>query len=274
MVKSSGGGRVEGKVAIVTGGGAGIGRATARRLAEEGALVTVTDVDMEAGRAVADELGGAAMFVQQDVREEADWRRLMELVADRHGRLDILHNNAGILATEKSQFLADTDLAQWRALQAVNVEGVFLGCKHGVAAMSVGGRDQMSHGGGAGGGAIVNMSSVAGLIGTAGAVAYGASKGAVRQLTKSVAIDCARRGLGIRCNSVHPGIIQTNMGDAVMRLRGGDPERAWAASIRHVPMGEAGQAVDVANCVLFLASDEARHVTGTELVVDGGITAI
>jgi 3(or 17)beta-hydroxysteroid dehydrogenase len=270
MAKNSGGGRVEGKVAIVTGGGTGIGRATARRLAEEGALVTVTDVNVEAGQAVADELGGDAMFVQQDVREEADWRRLMELVADRHGRPDILHNNAGILATEKSQFLADTDLAQWRALQAVNVEGVFLGCKYGVAAMSVGGRDQMSHGGGA----IVNMSSVAGLIGTAGAVAYGASKGAVRQLTKSVAIDCARRGLGIRCNSVHPGIIQTNMGDAVMRLRGGDPERAWAASIRHVPMGEAGQAVDVANCVLFLASDEARHVTGTELVVDGGITAI
>ncbi len=263
-------GRVEGKVAIVTGGGTGIGRATAHRLAEEGALVTVTDVNMDAGQAVAAELGGQAQFVQQDVRQEADWLRLMEEVANSHGRLDILHNNAGLLATQSSQFLADTDMDQWRALQAVNVEGVFLGCKHGVAAMSVGGRAK----GGAGGGAIVNMSSVAGLIGTAGAIAYGASKGAVRQMTKSVAIDCARRGLGIRCNSVHPGIIQTNMGDAVMSLRGGDPERAWAASIRHVPMGEAGEAVDVANCVLFLASDEARHVTGAELVVDGGITVI
>jgi NAD(P)-dependent dehydrogenase (short-subunit alcohol dehydrogenase family) len=263
-------GRVEGKIAIVTGGGTGIGRATARRLAEEGAVVTVTDVNVEAGQAVADELGGGAMFVQQDVRNEADWQRLMDAVANAHGRLDILHNNAGILATQPTQSLADTDMEQWRAIQAVNVEGVFLGCKYGVAAMSVGGRAK----GGAGGGAIVNMSSIAGLIGTPGAIAYGASKGAVRQMTKSVAIDCARRGLGIRCNSVHPGIIQTDMGDAVMDLSGIDPARAWTASIKRVPMGEAGQAVDVANCVLFLASDEARHITGAELVVDGGLTVI
>jgi NAD(P)-dependent dehydrogenase (short-subunit alcohol dehydrogenase family) len=263
-------GRVEGKVAIVTGGGTGIGRATARRLAEEGAIVTVTDVNVEAGQAVADELGGKAMFIQQDVRAEADWQRLMDQVADKHGRLDILHNNAGILATQQMQYLADTDLDQWRAIQAVNVEGVFLGCKYGVAAMSVGGRAK----GGDGGGAIVNMSSVAGLIGTPGAIAYGASKGAVRQLTKSVAIDCARKGLGIRCNSIHPGIIQTNMGEEVMHLGGGDPERAWKAFIKSVPMDEPGRPEDVANCVLFLASDEARHVTGAELVVDGGITAI
>ncbi len=263
-------GRVEGKVAIVTGGGTGIGRATAHRLAEEGAIVTITDVNVEAGQAVADELGGKAMFIQQDVREEADWQRLMDQVADKQGRLDILHNNAGILATQQMQFLADTDVEQWRAIQAVNVEGVFLGCKYGVAAMSVGGRER----GGAGGGAIVNMSSVAGLIGTPGAIAYGASKGAVRQLTKSVAIDCAKKGLGIRCNSIHPGIIQTNMGEEVMHLGGGDPERAWKAFIKSVPMDEPGRPEDIANCVLFLASDEARHVTGAELVVDGGITAI
>ena len=263
-------GRVEGKVAIVTGGGTGIGRATALRLAEEGAIVTITDVNVEAGQAVADELGGKAMFIQQDVRQEADWQRLMDQVADKQGRLDILHNNAGILATQQMQFLADTDVEQWRAIQAVNVEGVFLGCKYGVAAMSVGGRER----GGAGGGAIVNMSSVAGLIGTPGAIAYGASKGAVRQLTKSVAIDCAKKGLGIRCNSIHPGIIQTNMGEEVMHLGGGDPERAWKAFIKSVPMDEPGRPEDIANCVLFLASDEARHVTGAELVVDGGITAI
>jgi len=263
-------GRVEGKVAIVTGGGTGIGRATARRLAEEGAIVTITDVNVEAGQAVADALGGKAMFIQQDVRQEADWQRLMDQVADKQGRLDILHNNAGILATQQMQFLADTDVEQWRAIQAVNVEGVFLGCKYGVAAMSVGGRER----GGAGGGAIVNMSSVAGLIGTPGAIAYGASKGAVRQLTKSVAIDCAKKGLGIRCNSIHPGIIQTNMGEEVMHLGGGDPERAWKAFIKSVPMDEPGRPEDIANCVLFLAADEARHVTGAELVVDGGITAI
>jgi len=263
-------GRVEGKIVIVTGGGTGIGRATARRLAEEGARVTVTDVNADAGREVADELGGEAVFVQHDVRQEADWQRIMDAVATNHGRPDILVNNAGILATTPYQFLDQTDMEQWRAIQAVNVEGVFLGCKYGVAAMSVGGRQK----GGAGGGAIVNLSSIAGLIGTPGAVAYGASKGAVRQMSKSVAIDCARKGLGIRCNSVHPGTIRTDMGDQVMRMGSGDPEKTLAASIRRIPMGEPAQAVDVANCILFLASDEARHVTGAELVVDGGITAV
>ncbi len=264
-------GRVEGKVAIVTGGGTGIGRATARLLAEEGAMVTITDVNTEAGQAVADELSGKAAFLQQDVRQEADWQRIMQAVAAHHGRPDILINNAGILATTPYQFLDQTDLEQWRAVQAVNVEGVFLGCKYGVAAMTAdGGREK----GGAGGGSIVNLSSIAGLVGTPGAVAYGASKGAVRQMSKSVAIDCARKGLGIRCNSVHPGTIRTDMGDLVMRMGGGDPEKALAASIRRIPMGEPAQAVDVANCILFLASDEARHVTGAELVVDGGITAL
>ena len=263
-------GRVEGKIAIVTGGGTGIGRATAQRLAAEGAIVTITDVNVDKGQAVATELGGAAAFVQQDVRVEADWQRLMDDVARRHGRPDILHNNAGILSTSPQQWLADTDMAQWRAIQAVNVEGVFLGCKYGVAAMSVGGRAK----GGAGGGAIVNMSSVAGLVGTPGAIAYGASKGAVRQMTKSVAIDCAKKGLGIRCNSVHPGVIVTNMGNQVMGMGNGNVEANWEARLNLVPMGEPGQAVDVANCILFLASDEARHITGAELVVDGGMTAI
>ncbi|MDA1100250.1 MAG: glucose 1-dehydrogenase [Proteobacteria bacterium] len=264
-------GRVEGKIAIVTGGGTGIGRAAAIRLAAEGAIVTIAEFDAESGQAVVAELGGDAAFVQHDVREEASWRSLMAAVADRHGRPDILVNNAGILATRNDQALADTDMAQWRAVQAVNVEGVFLGCKYGVAAMTLGGGRAR---GGAGGGAIVNMSSIAGLVGTPHLIAYGASKGAVRQMTKSVAIDCARKGLGIRCNSVHPGIIVTNMGDKVMGMGNGNTEANWAARLKLVPMGEAGQAVDVANCILFLASDEARHVTGAELVVDGGMTAI
>jgi 3(or 17)beta-hydroxysteroid dehydrogenase len=198
----------------------------------------------------------------------------MAAVADHHGRPDILVNNAGILATEDNQSLAQTELKQWRAVQAVNVEGVFLGCKYGVAAMSAGDSEQKRPRGGAGGGAIVNMSSLAAMIGSAHLVAYGASKGAVRQLTKSVAIDCARKGLGIRCNSVHPGMIVTDMGDQVLSLGGGDAKKRYASRMRLIPMGEPGQAVDVANCVLFLASDEARHVTGTELIVDGGIAAI
>ncbi|MDP6343969.1 MAG: glucose 1-dehydrogenase [Alphaproteobacteria bacterium] len=255
-------GRVQDKIAIVTGGATGIGRATARRLAEEGALVTITDRNVEAGQAVAAELPGNAAFIAQDVRLEDDWKALMAAVTERHGRLDILVNNAGILATGPSQDLEATDLEQWRAVQAVNAEGVFLGCHHGIGAMK------------AGGGSIINLSSIAGLIGTPHLAAYGASKGAVRQLSKSVAVYCGRKGYGIRCNSVHPGIIRTDMGDQVMGLGGGDPQANWESRIGLVPLGEAGEAVDVANCILFLASDEARHVTGAELVVDGGMTAI
>ncbi len=255
-------GRVEGKIVVVTGAGNGIGRATAARLAEEGATVCVTDLNEEAGAAVARELGGEAAFLAQDVRREEDWQRVIDEVVGRHGRLDILVNNAGILATENSQVIEDTELEQWRAVQQVNVEGVFLGCRQAVRAM----RES--------GGAIVNLSSVAGLIGTPHLAAYGASKGAVRQLTKSVAIYCGRKGYGIRCNSVHPGIIRTDMGDQVMGLGGGDAEANWRTRVEQIPIGEPGQAVDVANCILFLASEEARHVTGAELVVDGGMTAI
>ncbi|MBT3536339.1 MAG: glucose 1-dehydrogenase [Rhodospirillaceae bacterium] len=264
-------GRVEGKVAVVTGGGTGIGRAAATRLAEEGAKVTIAEFDAKTGQEIVDELGGDAKFIQHDVRDEDSWKSLFAAVAQHHGRPDILVNNAGILATENNQHLAVTDMEQWRAVQKVNVEGVFLGCKYGVEAMTAnGGRAK----GGDGGGAIVNMSSIAGLVATAHLVAYGASKGAVRQMTKSVAIDCAKRGLGIRCNSVHPGVIVTNMGNQVMGMGNGDVEANWAERLSLVPRGEPGQAVDVANCILFLASDEARHITGAELVVDGGMTAI
>ena len=187
-------GRVEGKIAIVTGGGTGIGRAAATRLVEEGAKLIIAEFNSETGQAAADDLGKDAAFIQHDVRDEASWQSLMAAVAREHGRPDILINNAGILATTINQTLAETEMDEWRAIQAVNVEGVFLGCKYGVAAMTA---DSGRKKGGAGGGAIVNMSSMAGLIGTPIAVAYGASKGAVRQLTKSVAIDCARKGLGI-----------------------------------------------------------------------------
>jgi len=254
--------RVDGKVALVTGGGGGIGRATARRLADEGAAVVVTDLRAAEASATAEEIGGNALALAQDVRDEADWRRVIADVQARHGQLDILVNNAGILATENSQNVENTEMTQWRAVQAVNVDGVYLGCRHGVEAMKQAG------------GAIVNLSSVAGLIGTPHLFAYGASKGAVRQLTKSVAVYCARAGYGIRCNSVHPGLIDTDMGTQVMGLDGADVEANKAARRQMVPVGELGAAEHVANCILFLASDEAAYVTGAELVVDGGLTAI
>jgi NAD(P)-dependent dehydrogenase (short-subunit alcohol dehydrogenase family) len=256
-------GRVEGKVAIVTGAGNGIGRATAIRLAAEGARVMLADLDAEAAAAVADEIGEAAAIRPHDVRKAEDWRGLMDAVLERHGGLDIMVNNAGILATEPSQTLEDTDLVQWRAVQEVNSEGVFLGCKHAVAVMRE-----------TGGGSIVNLSSLAALVGTPHLIAYGASKGLVRQLTKSVAIDCARRGFNIRCNSVHPGFVDTNMGKQVLGLGNADVERTREARRRQIPLGIFGVPEDIANAILFLASDEARYITGAELVVDGGNAAI
>jgi len=252
-------GRVDKKIAIVTGGDNGIGRAIAERLAVEGAIVTVTDQNSEAGKAVADGVD-TMQFLEHDVRIEADWVKVMASVTRQHGRLDLLINNAGILATESSQDVENTSLDQWRTVNAVNSEGVFLGCQQGIEAMK------------ATGGSIVNLSSIAALMATPHLSAYGASKAAVRQLTKTVAVHCGRKGYRIRCNSVHPGVIQTSMGDHVMALGGGNVEQKWAARIAAIPLGEAGTVHDVASCVLFLASDEARHITGAELVVDGGMT--
>ena len=256
-------GRVEGKIAIVTGGANGIGRAVCRRFAEEGAIVTVADVNAEQGQALAAELGGEAGFIALDVRSEQGWQSLMDAVLARHGRLDVLVNNAGILATTQHQSIDDIGIDEWRAVQAVNAEGVFLGCRAGVKAMKPGG-----------GGSIINLSSIAGIIGTPQIVAYGASKGAVRQMTKSIAIDCARKRYGIRCNSVHPGLIDTDMGTESMGLGGGDPAENLKTRVEATPMGERGEALDIANGILFLASDEAKHMTGAELVIDGGLTAI
>ncbi|HZD24774.1 MAG TPA: glucose 1-dehydrogenase [Alphaproteobacteria bacterium] len=255
--------RVEGKIALVTGAARGIGRATAQALAREGAVVTVTDLSEEDAARTAAELGGGAEGLAQDVRSADDWARVVGHVMARHGRLDILVNNAGILATRDTQVLEDTDMEQWRAVQTVNVEGVFLGCKQAVPAMAKGG-----------GGSIVNLSSIAGLVGTPHVIAYGASKGAVRQLTKSVAAYCGRKGWKIRCNSVHPGVIDTDMGDQVLSLGGADLEETKRQRAKMIPLQELGRAEDVANCILFLASDEARYVTGAELVVDGGYTTL
>lgn len=256
-------GRLQKQTALITGAATGIGFATSRRFIEEGAEVVMTDINPENGEKAAKELGPSATFLPQDVRSQEDWERVFTHITEKFKKLDILVNNAGILATTNRQTIEDTDLDQWRAVQAVNVEGVFLGCQAAVRHMKE-----------TGGGSIVNLSSVAALIGTAHLAAYGASKAAVRQLTKSVAIHCAHRGYRIRCNSVHPDPVKTGMGDELMAMYGGDVKQGWQAVPDRVPLGEVTVPIDIANSILFLASNEARHITGAELVVDGGMTAI
>jgi NAD(P)-dependent dehydrogenase (short-subunit alcohol dehydrogenase family) len=255
-------GRVEGKVVLVSGAGSGIGRATARLLAREGAVVIVTDIDRPGGLETVRQIGGqgkggGARFEEHDTSREADWKRIVDGILEREGALHGLVNNAGISGPFPATFETET-LEQWRRMLAVNVEGVFLGCKYGVPAIRR-----------SGGGSIVNTSSLAAFLGTPDLSAYGASKGAVRQFTKTVAIDCARKGYKVRCNSVHPGVILTPMGNSVM-----PDDRARERARRRIPIGEFGAPEDIAHGILYLISDESRFVTGAELVIDGGMNAI
>jgi NAD(P)-dependent dehydrogenase (short-subunit alcohol dehydrogenase family) len=250
--------RVQDKVALVTGGASGIGLATAQLLADEGARVVIGDIDGAAGERAAAALGGRGAFQAFNVTEEAQWIAATDAIVRDHGRLDILVNNAGVAL---SQDFESTTLDDWRRLMAVNLDGVFLGCKHAVRVM----KDR-------GGGAIVNLSSVAGLIGDPRLAAYCASKGGVRLLTKSVALHCARRGYDIRCNSVHPSFVETPMLDRML-ARARDPARARAGYAAAAPLGRIAQPNDVARMILFLVSDESAFSTGAEFVVDGGLTA-
>jgi NAD(P)-dependent dehydrogenase (short-subunit alcohol dehydrogenase family) len=262
---------VHGKVALVTGASKGIGAACASVLARHGARVVVADVDEAGGRAVAAGIareGGVAEFLRLDVTQEADWVRAVEETVARQGGLDVLVNNAGIALVRP---LLETTLGDWRRMQAVNVEGVFLGTRTAVAAMRPGGRAGK-------GGSIVNLSSVGGMIGAEGLAAYCATKGAVRLFTKSAAIECGRAGWGIRVNSVHPGNTDTPMFRAElaeMREKG-MVESVEAAMQYYMDMQVLpfiGEPRDVAALVLFLASDAARFCTGGEYTVDGGLTA-
>lgn len=253
-------GRVEGKVAMVTGGGLGLGRASALLLAREGAKLVVSDVKAAEGRAVAGEIGaagGEALFVEQDVSKEADWARAMDEALGRFGRLDVLVNNAGVALGAS---LEDTTLEQWRWLMSINLDGVFLGVKAAVKTMK------------AHGGSIINLSSIEGLIGDPNLAAYNASKGGVRLLTKSAALYCAKQGYGIRVNSIHPGYIVTPMVKGYVEEQA-DPAAARAALTALHPVGHLGEPDDIAYGVVYLASDESKFVTGSELVIDGGYTA-
>lgn len=248
--------RVQEKTALVTGAGTGIGQAAAEMLAEEGAQVAVTDIDEEAGRETVDRItdaGGEAAFFRHDVASEDDWERVVDAVQDTFGAPDILVNNAGIYRIEP---IDEISIEDWRQLMDVNVTGVFLGMKHCTPLM----REQ-------GTGSVINVSSVAGLVGLAGHACYGASKGAVRTMTKDAAIELAEAG--VRVNSIHPAYIDTEMADYGAEVQDATKEELAAMH----PIGHMGKPDDVAYAVVYLASEESKFMTGSELVLDGGFTA-
>ena len=251
-------GRVDGKVALVTGGASGIGRACARLLVAEGGRVAITDIDAAGGRAVANEIGEDGFFIEHDVTDEAAWQAAVEQTVAVFDGLHIVVQSAGIAMNAS---VVDTSLEDWRRIHAVDLDGVFLGCKTAIPAMAE-----------SGGGSIVNISSVSGIIAGHNLAAYNSAKAGVRLLSKSVALHCARQATNIRCNSVHPTFIDTPMLSPILEHVGGDAGRDKLA--RQVPLGRIGEADDVAYAVLYLASDESTFVTGAELVIDGGISAM
>jgi len=250
-------GRLQDKIALITGGASGIGHAAARLFAEEGATVVIADRDEAAARAAVAAIGGRASFQRLDVTAEDRWIAVTDALVRDRGRLDILINSAGVSLLKD---IETTTLDEWRVLMAVNLDGTFLGCKHAVRVMKERG------------GSIVNMSSVAGLIGSGFLAAYCASKGGVRLLTKAVALHCARKGYNIRCNSVHPSFADTPMLEGMVAAAR-NPDKLAASFTAAAPLGRLAQPIEVARTILFLASDESVFTTGAELVVDGGLTA-
>lgn len=252
-------GRVAGKVALVSGGASGLGAESARRLAREGAKVMLTDIAPGPGQAVADEIlaaGGEAAFLAHDVTDEARWIEVIAATVARFGGLDVLVNSAGIGG---GQPLLEATLEGWRRVTAINLDGTFLGLRHAAPVMAE-----------AGGGSIINLSSILGKVGMPGAAAYCASKGGVAMLTKAAALELA--AAGVRVNSVHPGFIETPMVTEAFRNSDNGNEMRDMIISRHA-MGRLGAPREIADAVVFLASDESSFMTGAELVVDGGYTA-
>jgi NAD(P)-dependent dehydrogenase (short-subunit alcohol dehydrogenase family) len=253
-------GRMNNKTALITGGGAGIGRAACQRLAEEGAQIVVTDFDDKGGQETVDliiQAGGQARFMHHDVTDEAEWEAIMADILANEGRLDVLVNNAGIIIMH---LIDEFPLEDFQRQNAVNIDGVFLGLKHGVRAMKKTGK-----------GSIINMSSVAGRSGSAQSVGYCATKGAVRLMTKAAAKEMLAQRLEIRVNSVHPALVETSMAQDI-RDQVGDGSRSLdKAFIRS--QGRLGRPEEIANGILFLASDESSFSSGSELVLDNTQTA-
>lgn len=260
-------GRVEGKIALITGGAQGLGEAAARMLAREGARVALTDINLAGAEKVAASLNekrkGTAIAIKHDVTSESDWANALAQTEKAFGGLHVLVNNAGIGLTKD---LEDISLEEWRHVHAIDLDGVFLGCKMSVALMAKTVKDTGL------GGSIVNISSIAGIIAGHNMAAYNSAKAGVRHLSKSVALYCAKKGYGIRSNSVHPVFIATPILDGLVQRYG--REEAYAKLGRQVPLGHIGEPDDIAYAVLYLASDESKFVTGVELKVDGGISAM
>ncbi len=259
--------RVDGKVALVTGGAGGLGATIVETLVEAGAKVVITDVRADEGAKTAAKLGTNAIFLRHDVTQEAEWEAVLATAVQQFGRFDILVNNAGI---EITRLFADIPLEEFNRTMAVNSTGVFLGIKHAIRTMRPGGLCGQ-------GGSIVNLSSVSGLMGSVGLGSYCASKGAVRLMTKAAAVECARLGYGIRVNSVHPAVVRSDMGAALINdyVALGlfpDAETGEKAFATAQPLG-LGQPQDIASGVCYLASEASRWMTGNELVLDGGLMA-
>ena len=255
-------GRVDNKIALVTGAAQGLGAAIATMLANEGAKVALSDVNFDGAGEVASRINkdhaDSAIAMEQDVADEAAWQRVLQQVQSDFGGLNILVNNAGIGSIASVE---DETYENWRRVHAVDLDSVFLGCKYAVPLIAE-----------SGGGSIINISSISGIIAGHNLAAYNSAKAAVRHLSKSVALHCARAGNNIRCNSVHPVFIDTPILDGM--VQGGDREAALQKLGRQIPIGRVGQADDVAYAVLYLASDESKFVTGSEIKVDGGISAM
>jgi NAD(P)-dependent dehydrogenase (short-subunit alcohol dehydrogenase family) len=255
-------GRVDNKIALVTGAAQGLGAAIATMLANEGANVALSDIKIDGARDVANDINrehpDSAIAIEQDVTDEAGWQTVLQQVTSDLGGLNILVNNAGIGSIGNVE---DETYENWRHVHAVDLDSVFLGCKYAVSLIAE-----------TGGGSIINISSISGIIAGHNLAAYNSAKAAVRHLSKSVALHCARTGNNVRCNSVHPVFIDTPILDGM--AQGGDRDAALEKLGRQIPIGRVGQPDDVAYAVLYLASDESAFVTGSEIKVDGGISAM
>lgn len=251
--------RLENKVALITGAGSGIGRATALRFAQEGATVLATDISLSAVQTVCDQIassGGRAAAYKLDVSLESDWNAVLGAATGDHGAVDVLVNNAGLVL---AQTLQATTLEDWRRMMATNLDGVFIGCRTAIPTMNDGG-------------SVINVSSILALVATVNGGGYEASKGGVKMLSKAFALELAAAGSRTRVNSIHPGGVETEMFRSVLRSGDQQAEDMQAFVDAH-PLGRLAQPEEIAAAILFLASDESRFMTGSELVIDGGYTA-